>query len=67
MARVRALPEDGRANDALLRLVAQALDVARSDCSLAAGAKGRVKSVAVRGNPDVLAQRLEGILASATR
>jgi uncharacterized protein YggU (UPF0235/DUF167 family) len=67
VARVRAVPEDGRANDALLRLLAQSLDVARSDCSLAAGAKSRVKSVAVRGDSDVLAQRLEAILAAAKR
>lgn len=65
VARVRAVPEDGRANEALLRLLARALAVAPSDCALASGAKSRVKSIAVRGDPERLSRKLEEIFAPA--
>lgn len=64
-ARVRAVPEDGRANDALLRLLAGELGARVSDCSLAAGGKSRLKSVLVTGDPDDLSRRLESLCASA--
>ena len=48
-ARVRALPEDGRANEALERLVAHWLKVPPSSVSVAQGGKSRMKQVAGRG------------------
>jgi uncharacterized protein (TIGR00251 family) len=44
-----AAPEDGRANAAILRLLAEALEVARADVELKAGAAARHKRFAVRG------------------
>ena len=46
-ARVRAVPEDGAANAALIALVAVWLDIRTGDVTLIAGHKSRVKSLAV--------------------
>lgn len=47
--RVAAPPEEGRANEALLELLAESLRVPRRSLSLAAGAARREKSVRVEG------------------
>jgi uncharacterized protein YggU (UPF0235/DUF167 family) len=47
--RVSAPAVDGAANDALLRLLADALDVPRGALRLVAGATGRDKIVAIEG------------------
>ncbi|MGO9135436.1 MAG: DUF167 family protein [Methylovirgula sp.] len=57
-ARVRAVPEDGAANAALLRLFAKALDVPARDVSLASGATARLKTVLIKGDAAVLAMRV---------
>ncbi len=59
-ARVRAAPEDGAANRALLALLAKELGVARSALTLEAGAKARLKSVSVVGDTAALSERLNG-------
>lgn len=56
-ARVRAVPEDGAANAALERLVADWLDVPRRRVVVASGSKSRIKTLAVDGDPSVLAAR----------
>jgi uncharacterized protein (TIGR00251 family) len=57
--RVSAPPEGGRANDAVLDLLARALDVARRDVSLASGASSRDKVVVLEGvSDDVVEARL---------
>jgi uncharacterized protein YggU (UPF0235/DUF167 family) len=61
VARVREPPEDGRANAALCALLAKALDAPTSRVRLAAGAKGRLKQVAVSGDPDALIARLRAL------
>lgn len=53
--RVRAVPEDGEANTAVIRLVAQWVDVPRSNVSLASGAKSRAKSLLIGGDAEALA------------
>ncbi len=58
IARVRAAPEDGRANEALCVLLAAKLDAPASRVRLTAGAKSRVKQVAVIGDPEALIARL---------
>ncbi|MBL8590514.1 MAG: DUF167 domain-containing protein [Methylobacteriaceae bacterium] len=60
-ARVRAAPEDGRANAALVRLLADALDVAASAVTLVAGATGRTKTLAIAGDPQALSARLAAL------
>ena len=47
--RVTAPPVDGRANEALERLLAGALDRPRSDVRIVSGGRGRLKTVAIEG------------------
>jgi len=54
VARVRALPEAGRANQALEKLIAKWLGVPRSTVSFAHGGKSRLKQVKVEGDADRL-------------
>ena len=49
-ARVRALPEGGRANAALETLIAKWLGVPLSDVAVVQGGKSRIKQVAIDGN-----------------
>ena len=61
--RVAAPPEAGRANDALVRLLAETLDVPRRDVEIVSGHAVRDKIVALAGiAPDEIERRL----ASAT-
>jgi hypothetical protein len=59
-ARVRALPEKGAANKALIKLLAKALGFARSDLEIAAGTKDRNKTVRIAGSPAEIVRLLEG-------
>ncbi len=58
-ARVRAAAREGEANDALMRLLADALDVAPRRVSLIAGATARVKRLMIAGDGMMLATALE--------
>ena len=55
--KVTAPPDGGRANEAVLKLLAKALGVPASACRLAAGATSRWKRVHVLGDPEALASR----------
>ncbi len=57
-ARVRAVPEDGKANAALEALIATAADVARSRVSVVAGATSRLKIIEIKGDAAEIARRL---------
>ena len=59
-ARVRALPEAGRANHALEKLIAHWLGLPPSSVSVARGGKSRLKQVKIEGDPD----RLTRLIAS---
>jgi uncharacterized protein YggU (UPF0235/DUF167 family) len=48
-ARVRAAPEDGKANAALEKLIAKALGVAKSKVTVARGATARLKQLDIDG------------------
>ncbi len=63
-ASVTAPPAEGRANDALLALLAKSWGVPRRDLALVAGAKSRKKTVHVAGNPAELLKRLRSSLAA---
>lgn len=58
-ARVRAVPEDGKANAALEKLLAKSLGIAARDVSIGAGATSRLKQVKISGDPEALALQLE--------
>ena len=60
-ARVRAVPEDGKANAALIALVADALDVPKSDVRIASGQSARLKILEVAGATQFLAARIEAL------
>jgi uncharacterized protein YggU (UPF0235/DUF167 family) len=61
LARVRSAPEDGRANKALCALLAKKLEAPASRVRLTAGAKSRLKQVAVSGDPEALIARLRAL------
>ena len=62
-ARVRALPEAGRANQALEKLIAKWLGVPASTVSVAHGGKSRLKQVKVEGDADQLVRLIAGKLS----
>jgi hypothetical protein len=63
--RVAASPERGRANDALLELLAGVLNVRRADLTLVAGASSRRKVVEVVGlDAEEVGRRLEAAAPS---
>ncbi|PSC02466.1 hypothetical protein SLNSH_23915 [Alsobacter soli] len=66
-ARVRAVPEAGKANAALARLLADACGVACGDVALTAGGTARVKTLRIAGEPQALASRLEQACGPAGR
>ena len=60
-ARVRAVPENGAANQALEKLTAKALGVPPSAVSVVAGGTARLKTVRIAGDPAMLAKGIEGL------
>jgi uncharacterized protein YggU (UPF0235/DUF167 family) len=60
-ARVRVAPEDGKANAALIVLLAKELGVAKSALAITAGQKARLKTIALTGDTTALAARLNGL------
>ncbi|WP_088346749.1 MULTISPECIES: DUF167 family protein [Rhodomicrobium] len=63
-ARVRAAPEKGKANAALVALIADWLDQPKSKAELVTGGKSRLKQILVRGDTGGLMDRLAAKLAA---
>ena len=59
---VTAPPEAGKANDALLRLLAKTFRLPRTAFSIALGAGDRRKLVDIAGDPAALTHHLEEVL-----
>jgi uncharacterized protein len=57
-ARVRAVPENGKANDALIRLLAKELAIAPREISVISGMTSRLKQIRLQGEPGELEQKL---------
>lgn len=57
-ARVVAAPEDGKANVALVALIAEALDVRKSKVRIVTGAASRLKTVEVEAEGPLMIERL---------
>ncbi len=57
-ARVRAVPEDGRANAALVELVADEIGVPKSTIEVTAGHTARLKSLHIKGDAAALEARV---------
>jgi uncharacterized protein len=64
---VTAPPVDGRANEALLRLLAKEWGLSRRDLSIAGGQKNRSKLVHAAGDPGVLLPRVTAALMALPR
>jgi uncharacterized protein (TIGR00251 family) len=58
LVRVRADAQDGKANAAVLRLIAEWLDWPMRDVRLVSGERSRLKTVVAHGEPDALFGRL---------
>ncbi len=61
-ARVRAAPQDGEANAALLRLIAKSLRLPAAAVRLESGATARLKTLVVTGDPEALAAALADLI-----
>jgi len=59
--RVRAVPEDGAANEGVRRLLAKTLKLPASAVSLEAGATARLKTFVISGEGDALAEALAAV------
>ncbi len=64
-ARVRAVPEDGKANDALVVLVANWLGIAKSRVTLASGATSRLKTLMIAGDGKAITASILAKLAKS--
>ena len=60
-ARVRAVPEDGKANDALVKLVAKSLRLAPSAVDISAGHTARIKTLTLAGDAVALSAALSAL------
>jgi uncharacterized protein (TIGR00251 family) len=63
VVKVAAPPDGGKANAATIKLLAKCCGVAAGALSLIGGAAGRRKVLDVRGEADILAQRLRAAAA----
>ena len=63
-AAVTAPAQDGRANEALLQLLARAWGLPRRSLSIVAGAASRSKAVRVAGDPSQLIVKLSAAISS---
>jgi uncharacterized protein YggU (UPF0235/DUF167 family) len=61
-ARVSAVPEKGKANKALIILLAKTLGVPKSAISLLSGDTARKKILRIDGDPEDLSKKLEMLL-----
>lgn len=59
--RVKAVPDKGKANAAVIALLAKALGVPKSAVTLVSGDTARLKSIAIEGDPAALAARIEAL------
>lgn len=61
-ARVAAVPEKGKANKALIALLAKALGIPKSSVTLISGDTARKKILRIDGDPEDLSRKLDTLL-----
>lgn len=61
-ARVSSPPEDGKANKALILLIAKKLRVPKSSISIVSGETARKKILRIEGDPEDLGLKLDALL-----
>jgi hypothetical protein len=59
---VREVPEKGKANEAVVKLLAKAWGLSKSGIEVVSGGNDRNKVIAIAGEPDALMARLEALL-----
>lgn len=64
--RVRALPTDGEANDAVIALLAKLLKFPKSSVALERGGASRVKTLRLAGDANVISAALEKLTKAET-
>jgi len=64
--KVSAPPDKGKANAAVIGVLAEAFGLPKSTVSIAAGETSRRKTVHISGNPEGLAPRIEAVLTTLT-
>ncbi|CAN5329372.1 DUF167 family protein [soil metagenome] len=62
LVKVRAQPEKGRANKAVIELLAAALGLAKSKLAVTAGETGRRKTIVIAGDADKLQASLRALI-----
>ena len=62
-ARVRAVPEDGKANIALMKLIAETFACPISSIAIVSGATTRIKTLRIKGDSQKLMLKLQESLA----
>lgn len=60
--RVRAVPDKGKANKALVALLAKKLKLSKSAFEITAGHTARIKTIAITGTPGPIAAALDGLV-----
>lgn len=65
--RVAAVPEKGRANEAVLAYLAEVFDIGKSDVAMVAGHTSRKKKVLIRGHDAETVERRIGVLIGESR
>ncbi len=63
-ARVRAAPQDGEANAALIKLIAKTLRIPAAAIRLESGATARLKTLVLTGDPQALEAALVGAVGA---
>ena len=61
-ARVRAIPEKGKANGALGKMLAKSLGLPKTAVEVISGPKSRIKTVLIRGESKQLINRFKRVL-----
>lgn len=61
--RVKAVPDKGKANTAVIALLAKALSLPKSSLSVTSGDTARLKTIAIMGDGAELAQRIEALIS----
>lgn len=60
--KVAAPPDKGRANAAIVKLLAKRLSIPKSAVMIIAGDTARLKTLEVKGDPETLSARLEALV-----
>lgn len=63
--KVRAIPEKGKANKALIVLLSKWLSIPKSRIEIVSGAGSRLKQVLLEGDPEVILETVRTRLSSA--